>query len=362
MATFREGTVIQVLGSDPHLIRVRVQVGEDRIQAAGFPDMLGPLDEGDRVVLNTAGIDLGLGTGGVAFVLWNLDGYEAPPDLAGHIMKMRYTPWQKNVNAVEAPESSHHETLRNTTSLKGVPVVAGSLHSQIAGVAAGIKAENPDTRVGYLMTDGAALPLAWSNLVRELKEADLIDVTATCGHAFGGDIEAVNVFSGLAALAAVGEARVIVAAMGPGVVGTGTTLGHTAIEQGQILDATTALGGNAFACLRISFADDRARHRGVSHHSLTALSLAARERCTIVVPELPAEQAEEVSEALSHPDIKGRHEIVHIDGRPGLSLLKERAVDPTSMGRSMDEVPELWLAASAAGRAATPTAVPHDFS
>ena len=45
--------------------------------------------------------------------------------------------------------------------------------------------------------------------------------------------------------------------MGPGVVGTGTLLGHTALEQGQILDAANALGGRSIVCLRISFADER---------------------------------------------------------------------------------------------------------
>ena len=360
MATFREGTVVEIVETTADLVTLRVEVDGEQLDATAFPDMLGPLKAGDRVVLNTTGIELGLGTGGVAFVLWNLDGEGPPDDVDGHIVKMRYTPWQKNVVAVEAPESPHQERLSGRESMDVASVVACSLHSQIAGVAAGVKAQFPGTAVGYLMTDGAALPLAWSRLVHQLKDAGLIDVTATCGHAFGGDIEAVNVFSGLAALDAVGGARVIVASMGPGGVGTGTTLGHSAMEQGQLINAAVAMrAAGAVACLRISFADERERHRGVSHHTLSALEIAARERCTVAVPELPAVQMNRVMDDLKRLD--GLHDIEVIDGGPGVALLEEKGIRPTSMGRSLEEVPELFLAAAAAGRVAAFKAVPHVF-
>ena len=136
-----------------------------------------------------------------------------------------------------------------------MPVVACGLHSQIAGVAAGIKAAEPEARVGYLMTDGGALPLAWSRLVSALRGAGLMDSTCTSGHAFGGDLEAVNIFSGLAALRHAAAADVAIVSMGPGVVGTATALGFSGIEQGQVLDAAFALRGRGYACLRISFSD-----------------------------------------------------------------------------------------------------------
>ena len=44
--------------------------------------------------------------------------------------------------------------------------------------------------------------------------------------------------------------------------------------------AASALGGVAIACLRVSFADGRDRHVGLSHHSATALRIAARDRTT----------------------------------------------------------------------------------
>jgi hypothetical protein len=265
-------------------------------------------------------------------------------------VKLRYTPWQIPVHAVEAPESEHHAALRDVRSIDGLPVVACSLHSQIAGVTAGIKAEMPDATVGYLMTDGAALPLAFSRLVARLRSERLIDVTCTAGHAFGGDLEAVNVYSGLAALRHVARCDFVVVSMGPGIVGTGTALGSTSMEQGQILDAVHALDGRNIACLRISFADERDRHRGISHHTVTTLTLAAREPATVVVPKLPPEQAKVIAAELRESGICDRHSTPTERGDGAIALLEEREIEVTSMGRGLDETPELWLAAGAAGR------------
>ncbi len=351
MAAFAEGKVVSLVDERPGLVRARVATQDGEIDAVGFPNMLGPLRAGDRVVVNVTGIALELGTGGTGFIVWNLDG-EPPPSGEGHIVKLRYTPWQTEVLAAEAPESPHHDVLAEVDAIDGMPVVACSLHSQLAGVAAGVKAARPDARVGYLMTDGAALPLAWSDLVAELNGTGLVDVTCTAGHSFGGDLEAVNVFSGLAVLKFAGKADIAVVAMGPGVVGTDTALGFTGMEQGQVLDATTALGGRAIACLRISFADPRERHRGVSHHCLTALRVAARERATVVAPSLEPEQAATVERQLAAAGIHRRLDVVTADGSAGLALLRERKIEPTSMGRDLHEVPEFVLAAAAAGSVA----------
>jgi hypothetical protein len=350
VASFRTGTVVEIIDDSKNLVRMTVELDETIIPAVGFPSMLGPVVAGDRVVVNTTGIDLELGSGGDGFVLWNLNGPGPDGPGPGHIIKLRYTPWQTEVLAAEAPESPHHERLEAVTSIAGMPVVVCGLHSQVAGVAAGIRERARDARIGYLMTDGGALPLAWSNLVRDLETAGLLDVTCTCGHAFGGRLEAVNEFSGLAALRHAGGADIVVAAMGPGVVGTASALGFTAMEQGQLLDATTALGGRAIACLRLTFSDDRERHRGMSHHSMAALTIAARERATVVVPQLGEVQSADVRAAMTATGLDTRHDIVAADGGPGLALLQELGVRSPSMGRSPGEVPELFLAAAAAGR------------
>lgn len=353
MPIFREAKIIEVTETRPDLVRVSVALPNGDAEAVGFPKMLGPLTPGDRVVVNTTGIELGLGTGGVAFILWNLDGDPPAPQLDGHIMKLRYTPWQTEVVTAEAPESPHHDALKDVESIAGMPVVVCTLHSQVAAIAAGIKAERPGAKVGYLMTDGACLPIAWSDLVRDLKAARLLDVTCTSGHAFGGDLESVTIFSGLAALKVVGACDVVIAGMGPGVVGTSTTLGHTAIEQGHLLDAASALAGRAIACVRISYADKRARHHGVSHHTLTALRLATHKTAVVVVPELGSDYDRAIAEQLHAVGIDTKHEVVMADGDPGLALLAEKGIEPSSMGRPLPDVRELFLAAAAAGRVAS---------
>ncbi|MFN2594814.1 MAG: DUF3866 family protein [Actinomycetota bacterium] len=349
MAAFRTGKVISIDEEHHDLIKLSVEVDGARVGASAFPQMVGPLRVDDEVVLNTTGIELDLGTGGEAFVLWNLSGSTPPDELPGHIVKLRYTPWQIPVASVEAPESPHHELLAANSSMEGTPVVACSLHSQIAGVAAGIKAARPEATVGYVMTDGAALPMAWSRLVRTLREKELLDVTCTCGHAFGGDLEAVNVFSAMIATKLVGKADAVVIAMGPGVVGTATPLGFTGIEQGQALDAATALGARAVGCLRVSFQDERDRHAGVSHHTLTALKIGARSRCEVALPLLDDDRRGSIRRQLDESGVSQRHAILEVDGGPGLTLLRDKQVDISSMGRSRDEIPELFEAAAAAG-------------
>ena len=352
MAVFREAVVSAVIQSHADLVRVRATTTEDNdeMEAVGFPRMLGPVGRGDRVIVNTTGIELSLGTGGVGFILWNLDGPGAPPPGPGHVVKLRYTPWQTEVLAAEAPESPHHAVLTAADSIDEMPVVACSLHSQVAGVAAGMRQKMPSATIGYLMTDGAALPLAWSRLVRDLSASGLVDVTCTIGHAFGGQLEAVNVFSGLVALRRAAKCDMVIAAMGPGVVGTATALGFSGMEQGQILDAAGALGGRAIACVRLSFSDPRARHRGLSHHTLTALRVAAQRRATVVMPHLPPAQATLVEGAVG--EVARAHEVVEADGGPGVGLLKASGIEVTSMGRPLATIPELFLAAAAAGSVA----------
>jgi hypothetical protein len=348
---FRSAVVSEVIESRAELVRVWASAKNGgRLEAVGFPRMLGPVAPGDRVIVNVTGIELGLGTGGVGFILWNLDSAGPPPPGPGHIVKLRYTPWQTEVLAAEAPESPHHDVLATVTSIDGMAVVASSLHSQVAGIAAGMKQAWPAATVGYLMSDGGALPLAWSRIVSDLKASELIDVTCTSGHAFGGDFESVNVFSGLVTLRHAARCDLVIAAPGPGVVGTGTALGFSGIEQGQIIDAASALGGRALASVRLSLRDDRERHRGISHHTMTALRLAAQRRATVVIPRLSPNLTPVIAADVA--ELAKVHEVVVADGAPGVDLLRATGIRVSSMGQSLESVPELFLAAAAAGATA----------
>jgi hypothetical protein len=197
------------------------------------------------------------------------------------------------------------------------------------------------------MTDGAGLPLALSDLVAAQTDRGLLDATVTCGQAFGGDYEAVSVHSALAIARHVARADAVVVAMGPGVAGTGTRLGFSAIEVGPVLDAATALGGRPIACLRVSAADPRPRHQGLSHHSATALGLACRSRVTIPLPGGPDE--ERIRADLAAAGLDARHDVVAVKPPDILALFAAHGLTVTSMGRPAETDPVFFACAAAAG-------------
>lgn len=349
MPRFDTGKVIRVMEEREGVARVVISIAGQERRATLYPRVTGPVAEGDRVVVNVTGVDLDLGTGGDDFVLWNLERAETDFASGGHILKLRYTPWQIDVVAAEASESPHHNVIAGVESLGGMPVVACGLHSQIASAAAVLKDASPALRIAYLMTDGAALPIAHSDLVAAMKKRGLLDATITSGHSFGGDFECVNVFSGLVVARAVCEADVTLVSMGPGIVGTGTPLGHTGMEQGQVLSAAGVLGGRPIASLRISFADPRPRHMVVSHHTLSALRFGALHRSTIAIPRLSDAQLQQVLAKLESAGIVERHDVQIVDSQSTLAALEKFDLSVTTMGRTVAQDPEFFQAAGAAG-------------
>ncbi|MBM3674339.1 MAG: DUF3866 family protein [Actinobacteria bacterium] len=345
MPSFRTGRVVALLEERPGLQRVEVDLGDGPERAYVLSQLTGTVATGDSVVVNTTAVELGLGTGGWHVVHWNLARTEWTEKGPGHIIKARYTSLQADVGSTE----EHLDPdLADLTSIDGMPVVAAALHSQVPAVAAVFKELRPTARLAYVMTDGAALPLALSDLVADLQARDLLDATITCGHAFGGDYEAVSVFSALAIARHVVHADAAVVAMGPGIVGTGTRLGFSGIEVGPLLDAVTGLGGDPIACLRVSFADPRLRHRGVSHHTLTTLSVACRSRVVLPVPALGGDVQATIETDLAAAGLAERHDVRLIPAPDTLGALQRHDLRITSMGRAAADDPVLFECAGAA--------------
>lgn len=315
--------------------------------AVAYPSLSGRCAEGDRVLCNTTAVDLSLGTGGEHFVVARAgEGVSLDDPVPGHIMKLRYTPMQRDVTVVEEPASGFHEVMAAARSLDGMPVACCGLHSQVPLVAAAIRERLPGARLAYVMTDEASLPLAVSRLVPRMREVGLIDATITAGQAFGGETEAVNVYSALLAARHVAGADIAIVSIGPGMPGTGTPFGHSGIAQGQAINAVSALGGVPVACMRVSFADRRERHVPVSHQTLTALGTVALARALVAVPVLPEPLAGRLEQALAVSGIWKRHEqrVVQVGQLPDT-----RGVEVRSMGRTAEEDPAFFLAAAAAG-------------
>jgi hypothetical protein len=213
--------------------------------------------------------------------------------------------------------------------LEEMPVVACSLHSQLAPVCAALAG----VRVAYLQLPGGGLPVALSDVVRVLRERGLLEATVGVGACFGGDVDCVNVYSALAWAKAHGV-DVAVCAIGPGVVGTGTRLGHGAMAAAHALTAASELGGAPILALRLSEVDARPRHRGVSHHADAILSVS-RAPAVHAWPEgCPLEPP--VAEEADVVDVSGWQEACQ-----GLPL--------SHMGRGPDDDPWFFAAAFAAG-------------
>jgi Protein of unknown function (DUF3866) len=334
-----------VLEERPGLQRVEVDLGCGAERAYVLPQLTGLVAPGDRVVVNTTAVELGLGTGGWHVVHWNLARDAWSERGPGHIIKGRYTSLQADVGSTE----EHLAELAEVESIEGMPVVAAALHSQLPAVATAFKDAVPRASLAYVMTDGAGLPLALSDLVFALRRKGLLDATVTCGHAFGGDYEAVSIFSALAVARHAARADATVVAMGPGIVGTNTRLGFSGMEVGPILDAATALGGVPIACLRVSFADTRSRHAGLSHHSRTALRLACRERVSVAVPRLGGDRDVRLRAELAEAGLDRRHDLVDVDPPDVLALFERHGLDVVSMGRPAVDDPALYLGGAAAG-------------
>lgn len=340
MIRWRRGTVATLGRSWPGSQELEVDVDGARLRALAHPPLVGDPQVGDAVLLNVGALDLGLGTGGYALVVALPD--RLPPDREGpgHLVKARYTPLQAVVLGADEQDADTHELLAAEELLPGTPVVVADLHSSLPAVLAGVADARPGTRVSYVMTDGGALPLWFSRLVAELA-GELVG-TVTAGQAFGGDLETVSLHTGLLAAVRVQGAEVVVVTQGPGNLGTGTSWGFSGVAAGEAVNAAAAVGGRPVAVLRMSEADPRPRHRGVSHHSTTAYGRVALAAADVVVPSSYAHLVDRAPFA--------RHRVVDVDDSGLLDVLAHRKQLLSSMGRGLDDDPLAFVAAAAAGR------------
>jgi 8-oxo-dGTP pyrophosphatase MutT (NUDIX family) len=372
---WRSGEVSALGRSWRGAIELQVRVGEDTVPALAYPELTGAPQAGDRVLLNTAALDLGLGTGGYALVVAIPDRLPADSGGPGHLIKARYTPLQAAVHGADEQGSPYHELLRDADDLAGLPVVVADLHSAVPAILAGYLAERrpvqpadgqpahgqpahgqggdgqgagAQPRIAYVMLDGGALPAWFSRSAAALTQAGWLTGTVTVGQAFGGDLEAVSLHSGLLAARHVLGAELAVVAQGPGNLGTGTRWGFSGVAAGEAVNAAAVLGGRPVGSLRISEADQRARHHGISHHSLTCYGRVALARADIVVPDLPGEFGAQIL-AAARP-LAARHNLVRVSVAGLAEILRDCPVQLSTMGRGLNEDLMYFLAAAAAGR------------
>jgi hypothetical protein len=382
--TWRNGTVDRVRREWAGAAELEVTVeGAGRpVRALAYPALTGRPEPGDRVLLNTTALDLALGTGGYALVVAVPDRLPADRSGPGHLVKARYTPLQAVVLGADEQDSPHHDVLRDADDLAGLPVVVADLHSALAPVLAGLyfdlKNFEPEyfgagispgapevspaapagvspaapARVAYVMTDGGALPAWFSRTCATLREGGWLAGTVTVGQAFGGDLETVTLHTGLLAARHVLGADVAVVAQGPGNLGTGTRWGFSGVAAGEAVNAVAALGGRPVAALRVSDADPRERHRGISHHSLTSYGRVALARADVVLPDLPPGEFGELGAQLAREaePLAARHALVTVSTEGLDEALRASPAPLSTMGRGLDQDHAYFLACAAAGR------------
>ncbi|MFN8186768.1 MAG: DUF3866 family protein [Gaiellales bacterium] len=319
MLTLRRGRVTGIAERVPGLVRLEV----DGRPCIAYPRLTGPVALGDDVIVNTQALDLRLGSGGFDVLHANLSrGLDLPSDRGAHVMKLPYTSLQHAVRHAE-------EDTEPTVDLRGMPVVACTLHSQVAPVCA---ATAHRRRVAYVQLPGGALPVGLSDAIRSLRGAGLLDTTVAVGPCVDAELSCVSVASALGVLAARGF-EVAVCSLGPGILGTGTALGHGALAAAEALRAASVLGGHPILVPRISTADARPRHRGVSHHTRSVLEFAPGEIVVAWPSGLPGAA-----------EIPGTTEVDATGWEQACSGLRL-----ATMGRGPTEEPWFFAAAYAAG-------------
>lgn len=327
MPSFITASVTEVLETRKGLQKLRISDGS---LAYALTDVVGDVVAGDSVILNTTAVDLGLGTGGWHVVHWNLERSHLSTPGPGHVMKARYLSVQVDAGAGE-------ESIKPSENLGGMPVVACLLLSQAAVALLAYHRDAPAKKVAVVITDQAALPVVFSDLLHGLRERGVVQTVISAGQAFGGDVEAVNVASALGLAHAMGHDAVFVSE-GPGVVGTGSTFGFSGFEMAGVVDLVHKLNGKPYVAVRYSEGDARERHQGVSHHTKTVLG-----HCRDAIVAVP--QGEDAI-------AESEHTFVSVDVGDVRELLSNSGLNITTMGRAYEDDARFFLYAAAAGVAA----------
>jgi hypothetical protein len=283
MLRLRRATVLVAGPADAPEQRLAIRVGGERRAAVADVGLVGAARPGDEVVVNVEAVELGLGSGGFDIVHVNLTrGLDADGTPGAHVMKLNYTSLQHAVAPVEEGDA---EATPETLQLPLVrPVAVLALHGQLAPLAWAFGRAGGG-RLGYVQTAGGALPGGHSCVVRELRDGGLLAGQLTAGPAFGGaDGDAITTAAALHHGLAVLGWDAAVTGPGPGILGSGSTLGHGGLEALDSAHTALALGCRTLLVPRMSATDLRARHRGLSHHTSTVLDLLLAP-VAVAVPE-----------------------------------------------------------------------------
>jgi Protein of unknown function (DUF3866) len=349
MLKLRRAVVSEVISGDGPEQELVIDLDGRSRRAIADVALVGRAEAGDELIVNVEALDLGLGSGGFDVVHVNLSrGLNAPGTNEANVMKLNFTSLQHTVAPVE------DERLSLPVER---PIAVLALHGQLAPVAWAFAQAGPESKLGFVQTEGGALPGGHSRTVRALRERGLLAGHLTAGAAFGGEAEAVTVAGALHhGLQTLGWDAAI-CGPGPGIIGSGSPLGHGGMSALDSAHAALALGCPTVLVARMSASDERARHRGVSHHSLIVLDLLLEPVMVGLPAGMPVPAAAELADRVDRPARIARHdwrqEPVDLPGYAASALPAE------TMGRELGEDPLFFAAALAGGAVLAGTVADH---
>lgn len=329
MLELRRATVVEVLEAGGPEQRLLCEVDGASAEAIADPALVGPCQAGDELIVNVEARRLRLGSGGFDIVHVNLSrGLGATGTGDAHVLKLNYTSLQHAVAPVEG---------QGLAVPVGRPVAVIALHGQLAPVAWSFAQARPDGRLGYVQTGGGALPGGHSRIVRELRARGLLHGHITAAPAYGGEAEAVTTVGALHEALTESGWDAAICGPGPGIVGSASTLGHGGMVALDSAHAALALGCQTVVVARMSEADPRERHHGISHHTRTVLELLLAP-VTVGLPN-----------GFEAPDWGAQHAWLHEDG--DVDGYRDSGLPSQTMGRGI-EADRLFFAAALAGGSA----------
>jgi Protein of unknown function (DUF3866) len=267
------------------------------------------------------------------------------------VMKLNYTSLQHAVEPVELPVLLLHDMGTKGAPERGrapVPVLVVPLHGHLAPAAWAAAQAAPGLKVGYVQTGGGALPGSLSRDVRQLRELGLLCGHITAAPAYGGEREALSVAGALDAAAHGLGWDAAIAGPGPGIIGSDTRLGHGGMAALDSAHAALALGLPTLISPRLSGADPRQRHRGVSHHTLTVLGMLLGGVEVPVPAGAPIAAAQLADATAQLGEACGRRHRLR-EAPVDLEGYAASGLPARTMGRTLEEDPLFFAAPLAAG-------------
>ncbi|GAE36855.1 DUF3866 family protein [Halalkalibacter akibai] len=345
--------VLDIIFEDEEIQKLTTDKGAER--AVLFKRLTKRVEAGFEIIVNVTATELQLGTGGWDIVrdILPLDDWGSNK-IEGHIIKGRYTPIQHSVLAIESQESEYHPEFIESFSLVGKPVWLAELHSMVPlfyFVSQEIKA---GSSCCVIFDDQAALPLTLSDQLRALHKEDHFH-SITVGQAFGGQYEAITIASALQFAHKVLKADFILISVGPGVVGSGTRFGFSGMIMSHWSHTISALEGVPIWIPRMSTADVRERHMGISHHTLTPLCQFTFQKALLPLPYVNGIETEKLKQQIDqYRPFQANHDILFAEKDHVSSLidcaLRKAQLPIQTMGRKFEDDPLFFCAVAEAVR------------